>query len=150
MGEKTIWKGGVLERSLDDGTSWQKMLNCKRPAVPSNRREYLDATDMDSEGDFQEFAPGMFQSEELEISRFWTAEAYAQALEDVAHTETTGKPVWYRLTMRRKAVESQGRKFEWKGFASVGQDVGELTELSEFTYMIQRTGPSTTTAPEAA
>jgi len=96
MRGKVIMYGAMVEKSYDDGATWERIPECKGIAVPIPKQDYKDATSLDSPGGFREWMRGLKDNEEFSIPQFYTSAGFHSALSD----SQLDDPIYYRTTFK--------------------------------------------------
>lgn len=145
MGKKIILKGALTERSVD-GQAWTTIRGCKSLVIPTVETEFLDSTDLDSEGDWNEYERGMNDAGVLTVECNYDPDEATAQYADAALDE----PVYYRTTLRAARNQATGDVFEFQAWPTpqpVGNGLGQLVGLN---VALRTTGPMTRTAGTAA
>lgn len=136
MSNQIIAYGATVERSDDDGTTWESIPECKGVAVPVVETEYLDATSLDSPNGFREYVKGMKDAGVISVPCGYTSAGYEQQLADQA----AASPILYRTTMKAAPGQTTGDIFEFAGFPTPQLEAGDVGELVMMTISIRTTG----------
>lgn len=146
MSNQIIAYGATVERSDDDGATWEAIPECKGVAVPAVETDYLDATSLDSANGFREYVKGMKDAGVISVPCGYTSAGYTQQLADQA----SDAPTLYRTTMKAAPNQTTGDIFEFAGFPTPQLEAGDVGELVGMSISIRTTGDVTWTAGTAA
>ncbi|WP_435988534.1 hypothetical protein [Sulfitobacter sp. SH24] len=139
--KQIIAYGALVERSLDGGTTWEKIPECKGVAIPVVETDYQEVTSLDSEGGFREYIAGLKDAGVLSVPCGYTSAGYEQALADQA----TGQPVSYRTTLKKAPGQATGDAFEFAAFPTPKVEGGDLGAPVGMSIDLRTTGNITWT-----
>ena len=142
MSGKIIAYGALMERSIDGGTNFAAVPNCKGIAVPQVETDYQDVTDFDSPNGFKEYLPGLKDAGVISMPSSYTADAYAFHKADNA----LGVPVLYRLTLKAQTGQVSGDVITYSGYPTPKILETETEGNIDMEVMIRTTGDVTWTA----
>lgn len=140
----------TLEYSLDDGTTWQEVLEAKNVVIPDETPEWRKRTTLNVTDRRHRYGRGMIDVSESAINCFYTTAAYKAAKAMEARPDTS--PVLFKATFPAEPdVQTTGDSFQWAALCQVGgggeQDVeGDL----EFPINLRTQGAVTWTEGTAA
>lgn len=144
--KQIIAYGAKVERSIDGGTTWAAIPECKGVAIPVVETDYQDVTNLDSEDGFREYIKGLKDAGVISVPCGYTSAGYEQQLAD----EATDAPVMYRTTLKKAVDQSTGDVFEFSGFPTPKVEGGDIGAPVEMSIDIRTTGAVTWTKGTAA
>ena len=136
MSKQIIAYGATVERSIDGGTTWAAIPECKGIAIPMVETDYQDVTSLDSPNGFREYIKGLKDAGVISVPCGYTAAGYEQQLAD----EALDVPVQYRTTLRPAPDQSAGDVFEFSGFPNPQVEGGDLGTPIEMSISIRTSG----------
>jgi hypothetical protein len=136
MSKQIIAYGALVERSIDDGTTWAKIPECKGIAIPMVETDYQDVTSLDSPGGFREYLEGLKDAGVLSLPCGYTSAGYAQQTADKA----LGVPVKYRTTLKPAVDQNTGDVFEFSAFPTPQVEGGDLGAPVGMNVSLRTTG----------
>lgn len=137
MTDQIIAYGGTVEMSLDEGTTWNRVIEAKGLPVPTTSQEYLDATSLDSPDGYREYIRGLKDLGELSLTQGYTSAGYQQALEG----QNLPGPVFYRVTMAQASSQAtNGDTFEFSGYPTPALEADDVGAIVGMTTTIRTTG----------
>ncbi|MEO9537205.1 MAG: phage tail tube protein [Parasphingorhabdus sp.] len=134
--KQIIAYGATVERSDDDGTTWETIPECKGVAIPMVETDYQDVTSLDSPNGFREYIGGLKDAGVISVPCGYTADGYEQQIADQARTA----PILYRTTLKAAVGQATGDVFEFSGFPTPQLEGGDIGAPIEMTVSIRTTG----------
>lgn len=136
MSKQIIAYGAAVERSIDGGTTFVAIPECKGIAIPMVETDYQDVTSLDSPNGFREYIKGLKDAGVISVPCGYTAAGYEQQLAD----EALDVPVKYRTTLKPASDQSAGDVFEFSGFPTPQVEGGDLGTPIEMSISIRTSG----------
>ena len=140
--KQIIAYGAAVERSVDAGTTWLSIPECKGVAIPVVETDYQDVTSLDSPNGFREYIKGLKDAGVISVPCGYTTAGYTQQLADQAQSA----PIIYRTTLKPAVGQTTGDIFEFAGFPTPQVEGGDIGAPVEMSISIRTTGDVTWTA----
>lgn len=121
MAGEILFYGATVERSDDNGTTWEAVPGVKTFGIPEESVEYVETTSLDSTGGYREYIAGLKDLGEASMVQNYSRAAMAQLEADKF---TLMK---YRITF------ANGDELEFDAIRSgsaTPSDIGALVEIS--------------------
>jgi len=141
MSNQIIAYGAAVERSIDAGSTWVAIPECKGLAIPMVETDFQDVTSLDSTNGFREYIKGLKDAGVISVPCGYTAAGYEQQVADQA----LDVPVMYRTTLKAAPGAGAGDVFEFSGFPTPSVEGSDLGAPVEMTISIRTTGDVTWT-----
>lgn len=125
----------TLEYSLDEGTSWDEVLEAKNVVIPEDEAEWRERTTLNITDRRKRYGRGMIDATDSSINCFYTTEAFvaAKAMEALPDE----KPVWFRATFPiDPETQTSGDVFQYGAIVQVSNG-GEQDVDGDFVFALK-------------
>lgn len=121
MAGEILFYGATVERSDDNGATWDALPNVKTFGIPEESVEYVETTSLDSPGGYREYIAGLKDLGEATMVQNYSRPAMLQLDADKF------------IKMRYRVTFSNGDELEFDAIRSgsaTPNDIGALVEIS--------------------
>ena len=121
MAGEILFYGATVERSDDNGTTWEAVPGVKTFGIPEESIEYVETTSLDSTGGYREYIAGLKDIGESSMVQNYTRAAMAQLEAD------RGIKMKYRVTFSNDDVLTFDAI---RSGSATPSDIGALVEIT--------------------
>lgn len=121
MTGEILFYGATVERSDDNGTTWEAVPGVKTFGIPEESIEYVETTSLDSTGGYREYIAGLKDIGESSMVQNYTRAAMAQLEAD------RGIKMKYRVTFSNDDVLTFDAI---RSGSATPSDIGALVEIT--------------------
>ena len=136
MSKQIIAYGATVLRSIDTGTTWTPIPECKGIAIPMVETDFQDVTSLDSPNGFREYIKGLKDAGVITVPCGYTTAGYEQQLADQA----LDVPVLYKTTLKKAPGQATGDVFQFSGFPTPQVESGDIGAPVEMSISIRTSG----------